>query len=64
MDCERGFSALTRVKTTLRNRLSAKTLNHLLVITIEGPSPADYLYDKACDIWEESHTIYDTCICI
>ena len=44
--CERGLSALTRVKTNLRNRLSVKTLNHLLVIAIEGPSPADYPYDK------------------
>ena len=47
VDCERRFSALTRVKTNLRNRLSAKTLNHLLVITTEGPiSPTDPFYDQ------------------
>ena len=38
VDCERGFSALTRVKTSIRNRLSARMLNHLLVIAIEGPA--------------------------
>ena len=41
----------TRVKTNLRNRLSAKTLNHLLVIAIEGPAPTDYPYDRACNLW-------------
>ena len=52
VDCERGFSAFTRVKSNLRNRLSAKTLNHLLVITTEGPiSPTDHFYDQACDLW-------------
>ena len=52
VDCERGLSALTRVKTNLHNRLSAKTLNHLLVITSEGPiSPTDHFYDQVCDLW-------------
>ena len=41
-DCERGFSALQRIKTDLRNRLSNKILNYLLSISIEGPSPADF----------------------
>ena len=35
VDCERGFSTFTRVKTNLRNRLASKTLNNLLVISIE-----------------------------
>ena len=50
-DCERGFSALQRIKTDLRNRLSSKTRNYLLSISIEGPSPTDFPYDEACDIW-------------
>ena len=51
VDCERGFSTLPRVKTDLRNRLINKTLNHLLVISIEGPNPADYPYEQACSLW-------------
>ena len=51
VDCERGFSALTCVKTDLRNRLCNKTLNNLLMISIEGPDPMDYPYDQACDLW-------------
>ena len=51
VDCERGFSALNRVKTDLRNRLSNKIFNHLLMISIEGPPPSDFPYDAACDMW-------------
>ena len=50
-DCERGFSSLQRVKTDLRNRLSNRILNYLLVISIEGPDPTDFPYQEACDIW-------------
>ena len=51
VDCERGFSALQRIKTDLRNRLSNKVLHYLLSISIEGPPPADFPYNEACDIW-------------
>ena len=43
VDCERGFSTLSRVKTKLRNRLSNKVLNYLLMISIEGPPPVIFL---------------------
>ena len=35
---ERLFSAMKRVKSAQRNRLKAKTLDHLLRISIEGPA--------------------------
>ncbi|XP_006824225.1 zinc finger protein 862-like [Saccoglossus kowalevskii] len=50
-DCERGFSALSRVKTTLRNRMCEKTLSNLLFITLEGPPVEDFPYDEAANIW-------------
>jgi hypothetical protein len=50
-DCERGFSTLQRVKTETRNRLGNSTLNYLLAMSIEGPQPADFPYDEACDLW-------------
>lgn len=50
-DCERGFSALKRIKTRLRNRLSNRILNHLLMISIEGPMLEEFDFEKAADIW-------------
>ena len=51
LDCERGFSALSRIKTNLCNRLSSRILNDLKTITVEGPPPSEFLYEQACDIW-------------
>ena len=51
VDCERGFSALSRIKTDLRNRLSSRILNDLMTITVEGPLPSEFPYEQACDIW-------------
>ncbi|KAI8479756.1 hypothetical protein Bbelb_425040 [Branchiostoma belcheri] len=50
-DCERGFSTMKRVKTCLRNRLKAVTLNNLLMISIEGPEAEEFDFDSACDKW-------------
>ena len=35
-DCERGFSAVNRIKTSMRNRLKTDTLDRLLLIDLEG----------------------------
>ena len=45
-DSERGFSAMGRIKTRLRNRLHNRTLNSVLLISIEGPTLADFNFDK------------------
>ena len=37
-ECERSFSAMKRIKTDSRNRLLTENLNHLMRISIEGPS--------------------------
>ena len=50
-DCERGFSALGRIKTNLRNRLSCKVLNALMTISIEGPDCDDFPFERTCTIW-------------
>ena len=55
VDCEYGFSTLSRVKTDLRNHLSNMILNHLLTISMEEPLPADFPYYIACTILEEMH---------
>ena len=50
-DCERRFSALKRIKTRLRNRLSNRILSNLLMISIEGPELKDFDFKKAADVW-------------
>ena len=49
VNCERVFPTLSCVKIDLRNYLLNKTLNHLLMISIEGPPPSNFPFDKACD---------------
>ena len=48
-DSERSFSTLKRVKTSLRSRMTNKTLNALLTISIDGPSVSDF--DRAVSAW-------------
>ena len=50
VDCKKGFSALSCIKTNIRNRLSSKILNDPMIITVEGPSPDKFPHDQACDI--------------
>ena len=50
-DCERGFSTMKRIKTEKRNSLSCQNLQHLLIISIEGPTALDFPYDKAVGKW-------------
>ena len=49
-DCERGFSAMNRIKTSPRNRLKAETLEQLMFI-IEGPPLKNFEFDRAADHW-------------
>jgi len=53
---ERGCSALKRVKTRLRSRLSVEMLQTLLAITINGPKvgtpECDSLMNAAVELWE------------
>ena len=54
-DCERGFSAMNRIKTVPRNRLKTNTLEQLMFISIEGPSPDKFDFGRAADKWGELH---------
>ncbi|XP_061750011.1 uncharacterized protein LOC133549001 isoform X8 [Nerophis ophidion] len=47
VNCERDFSTLNRVKTDLRNHLQGEHLAACLRISINGPDPKDFPYDKA-----------------
>lgn len=51
VECERGFSALKRIKTDLRSRLKEETLNNLMNISIEGCEPANFDYEQAAEAW-------------
>ena len=50
-DCERGFSALKRIKTPLRNWLNSVVTNNLLMLAIEGPEGKEFDFSLAVDVW-------------
>ncbi|XP_030281580.1 zinc finger protein 862-like [Sparus aurata] len=50
-DSEGAFSTLKRVKARLRSRMTNKTLNALLTISIDGPSVNDFDFDRAVSAW-------------
>ena len=50
-DCERGFSAMKRIKTDLRNSLKTETLDYLMRISIEGKDREDFNFDRSADMW-------------
>ena len=52
-DCERGFSAMVRVKTKLWNQMKNSTLNHCLRILIEGPHIEEFDFEKVLNSWKE-----------
>ncbi len=50
-DVERTFSQLKLIKTRTRNRMCEKTLDSLLRIATEGPSPQQYPVEEAVLLW-------------
>lgn len=51
VDCERGFSKQNLIKTCLRSRLSIKSLDRLLRISLEGPETGQFPFDRAFKKW-------------
>jgi len=51
VECERGFSRQNVIKTKLRSRLNAESLDHLLRVSLEGPELADFSHTSAYAIW-------------
>ncbi|XP_059930487.1 zinc finger protein 862-like [Gadus macrocephalus] len=52
--CERGFSAQNRIKSSKRSSLAVSTTEDLMRITLEGPSLEDYDPSPAVDRWMNS----------
>ena len=50
-ECERGFSALKRTKSTLHNRLTTKSMDAILHIVLNGPDRHNFDYERAIDKW-------------
>ena len=50
-DCERGFSAMGRIKTRLRTRLCNCSLNSLMFISIEGAKLPNFEFGKVLQTW-------------
>ena len=49
--CERGFSAVKRIKSDWRSNLSTGMMNHLLMVSIQGKSTEEYVADIAIQRW-------------
>ncbi|XP_046907044.1 zinc finger protein 862-like isoform X3 [Hypomesus transpacificus] len=49
VNCERDFSTMNRVKTDLRNQLQREHLAACLRISINGPSPEAFPYNRALE---------------
>lgn len=52
-DCERGFSGQNRLKTPLRNRMSAEKMDTQMVILLEGPSMETFPFEEAVSSWKQ-----------
>ena len=45
--CERGFSSMGRLKSKYRNSLDVETVDMLMNICLNGPSPKDFTAERA-----------------
>ena len=53
-ECERGFSAMKRVKSELRTRLNTSTLTAFKIVMLEeGPSFCDFESFRAYELWAD-----------
>ncbi len=50
-DVERGFSVQNQIKTKLRNQLTPKTVNQLMLVCLEGGSHKKFDFDPAIEHW-------------
>ena len=50
-DCERGFSAVSRIKTSSRNRLATENLDYLMLIDIEGEDIKHFDFQPIVEAW-------------
>ena len=51
-EVERGFSAMNRIKTDLKNRLSVCRLEDLLMISLNGPEINEWNVDEVYKYWK------------
>ena len=54
VDCDRGFSAVGRIKTKLRTQLTGLSLENILFIVCEGPQTpgiGNFNFDEAVTCW-------------
>ena len=50
--CERRFSAANHISTKLRNRLTAPSLDILLIFSIEGPPNNEFDFTRALALYK------------
>ena len=53
-EVERGFSAQNNIVIASRNRISASTVNKLMLIKCEGANVKDYNFGPAVNNWRQT----------
>uniref|UniRef100_A0A8W8HXB6 Uncharacterized protein n=1 Tax=Magallana gigas TaxID=29159 RepID=A0A8W8HXB6_MAGGI len=48
--CKRHFSCVKRIKSDWRSRLTSQMMNHLMTVSIKGPSLDDYNAERAIQL--------------
>jgi hypothetical protein len=54
VDCERHFSRMNLIKTTLRNQLEPDTLSAHMNVSLNGSGIENFDFRKAFDIWQKA----------
>jgi len=54
VECERGFSCMNAKNTSVRSQLSVQTLNSLISIKVNGPTPQDFHPESYAKRWLKS----------
>ena len=52
--CEKGFSCMGRLKSEYRNSLDVETVDMLMNICLNGPSPEDFTAERAVLHWNQT----------
>jgi hypothetical protein len=52
VDCERGFSKMSLIKSDIRNQMNSETMNALMNISIAGPEPSNVAWGGISELFK------------
>ena len=57
-ECERAFSRYNLIKTEIRSCLLSETINHLLMLGLNGPNIDEFDFSQSIEIWKSMKSRY------